>query len=449
MIRLLAVLAVAAVVLLPSQPKLSGWLTFGNDPGRSGAAGRKASGSPRARWSIQLPAGRITSQPIVVRGVFGGTRATVYVATSAGQVYALSDGGRILWRAFVGRLSHQCPQLDGYGVTGTPVVDPATRSLYAADALGKLHALDLATGKERAGWPVRIFSDFRDELVWGALLAVRGSIYVPTGSFCDEPMIGKVIRVEERTRRVSRWISVPASSGGGGGIWGWGGVAYSARRGSLLAVTGNAFRGGSNDGDRFREWAPYGEHLVELSRRLKLRAANHPADVNEVQDLDFAGSPVIVSRPGCGELAVALNKNGRLYAWRTAKIAAGPSWSVRLIPDDPRHPLISQPTYSRALHAIFVSTQRGLVKVAVTRKCRGRIAWRHRLGAVNGTATIAGTTVWLVPWHTHGALLGIDGRTGRTRTQLGLGPDRYLVGPAVLDGRLYLGSYGGIVRALW
>ena len=40
-------------------------------------------------------------------------------------------------------------------------------------------------------------------------------------------------------------------------------------RDSLYAVTGNAFAGGSNVGKRFREYAGYGEHVVELSLDLK------------------------------------------------------------------------------------------------------------------------------------------------------------------------------------
>jgi len=136
----------------------------------------------------------------------------------------------------------------------------------------------------------------------GALNAVRDSIYLGTGSYCDAPMVGRVFRVNVLTRAVSHWDVVPAERGGGGGIWGWGGIAYSSSRQSLLAVTGNAFRGGSNDGDAFREWEPYGEHLVELSLSLHLRAASHPQGLTAPDDLDFVGSPIVLDRPGCGAL---------------------------------------------------------------------------------------------------------------------------------------------------
>ena len=435
MLRALAVAVLAAAGFGP------GWLTFGNDVSRS-SAGAKVAEPVRARWSTQL-VGRITSQPLVLRASSG---TTVFVATSAGRVYALSGAGRIRWSSRVGKLAHPCGQLDGYGVTGTPLIDRARRTLYAADALGRLHALALDTGKERQGWPVQIFEDFRAELVWGALTAAGGSVYIPTGAYCDAPMVGKVIRVQLSTRQVSQWIVVPPEQGGGGGIWGWGGLAYSRSRDSLLAVTGNAFRGGSNDGDRFREWAGYGEQLVELSPRLRVRSASHPKDVNKTDDLDFVGSPVVVSRRACDELVVAANKNGRLYAWKTSRISAGPVWSVRLVPSDPKRSLLAQPAYSKSLHAVFASTARGLVKVEITSKCLGRVAWTRRLGAVNSTATIAGTTVWVVGWHRNAALLGIDGRGGAIRVRRALGKHTYYVGPAVVGGRIYLGSFDGLVR---
>lgn len=391
----------------------------------------------------------MTSQALVARNVPRAGKTTAYVATSAGLLYAVTPAGRILWQVRLGRISHPCTQLDGYGVTGTPAVDRSTRAIYAVDGTGRLHSLDLATGTERAGWPVDLYSDFRSELVWGALTIVGGSVYAGTGSYCDAPMVGKVLRVQLRSRELSSWITVAASRGGGGGVWGWGGLAYSSKRRSLLAVTGNAFRGGSNDGSRFREWAPYGEHLVELSPSLKLRSANHPRGISSSRDLDFVGSPVLVSRPGCPELAVALNKNGRLYAWRSSRIAAGVRWSLRVAPGSARDPLITQAAYSGRLHSLYVVSTRQVVRVAVTAGCRGRIAWTHRYPrSVNSAPTVAGKRIWLVHWRKRATLLALDGRTGAVRFRTRLDKDWYLAAPTVYGGRIYLPSFSGRLRVL-
>src|SRR5581483_2533816 len=115
-----------------------GWTTFGGGGARLGST-PAAVGVPRTSWFASLP-GTITTQPLAVTGV-----------PRAG------------------------------GVTGTPVADPATRSLYVADAFGRLHALDLATGAERPGWPVVLYRDARRELVW----ATRSS---PTAA-CTYPPV--------------------------------------------------------------------------------------------------------------------------------------------------------------------------------------------------------------------------------------------------------------------
>ena len=401
----------------------------------------------RAAWYTPV-SGRITSQALVAQDVPAPGLRTVYVATTEGFVYALAENGYIRWRVELGQLERICAQIDGYGVTGTPVIDRDTNALYVADAFGRVHALDLATGVEHEGWPVRLYADFRRELVWGALTLVTGSLYVGTGSYCDRPMVGKVFRIELATRGVSRWRAVPRALGGGGGVWGWGGIAYSARRDSLFVATGNAFRGGSNDGRRFREWAGYGEQLVELARDLSVRAGNHPRTIRAPKDLDFVGSPVIFRHGLCGELVGVLNKNGFLYVWRSGKVKAGPLFSLRLAHPTIDAPLLSQPAYSPRTGALYVATPSRLVRIGVDRRCRGRVAWARRVGngLLNGSPTIAGNTVWLVENAGKGsALLGYDARSGVPRFRSALAGPTF-VAPTVVGDRLYLGTYTGGVQ---
>ncbi|HZR91760.1 MAG TPA: hypothetical protein VFA44_05050 [Gaiellaceae bacterium] len=404
---------------------------------------------PRTSWFASLP-GTITTQPLAVTGVPQAGDVTVYVGTAAGFVYALAANGYVRWRADLGRLTHVCSQVpDGFGVTGTPVADPATRSLYVADAFGRLHALDLATGAERPGWPVVLYRDARRELVWGASLLADGGVYVPTGSYCDMPMEGKVIRVDLATRRVSSWTSVPAALGGGGGIWGWGGVAYSARLDALFVATGNAFEGGSNSGSRFSEAAGYGEHLVELSPSLDVLAASDPGLVG-FSDLDFVGSPVVADTARCGELVVAQAKNGVLFGWDAAAVAAGPVWRLKLQNADPAAPLLTQPTYSPALSAFYVVTASRLVRVSLDARCQPRLDWGLTLGkpSLYPSPTVAGGLVWValpveelsgVPE----ALLGVDARTGRVRVRRTIAGVSFAP-PSALAGMLFVAGTHGL-----
>lgn len=72
-------------------------------------------------------------------------------------------------------------------------------------------------------------------------LVVRGTIYVVTTA-------GRVYAFAPNGN--VRWTADVGS-----------GIAYSSARDSLYVVTGNAFDGGENTGDSFREYAGFGEHL--------------------------------------------------------------------------------------------------------------------------------------------------------------------------------------------
>ncbi|MBD0329484.1 MAG: PQQ-binding-like beta-propeller repeat protein [Thermoleophilia bacterium] len=445
--RLTAVLAAALLSAAggsaATPPEPSGWLTWGNGVARHNHTADRIAAARLRGWARRLD-GPVTVQPLVVRGVPRRNDTTVYVATGGGSVYAFTADGRVRWRRQLARLRHDCPQLPTYGVTGTPVIDRRTRTLYAVDALGDLHALDLATGRSRQGWPVRLYTAPRRELVWGALTLLRGSVYAITASYCDGgPMEGKVIRVSLATRAVSSWMPVPPRLGGGGGMWGWGGLGYSARRGSLFVGTGNAFEGGENTGERFRESAGYGEHLVELSPDLTVRAAHHPPTLRGRADLDFSGAPVVFRARGCRELVTVPAKDGRLYAWRADAVERGVFWAADLRRFKPRYPLVAQHAYAPPLRSLYIATGMRLVRIALDARCRARVAWARPLPrwAFNGSPVVARGTVWLATYRSR-ALLGIHARTGLTVVERRLrGP--VVAAPTVAGGRLYVGTFDG------
>jgi hypothetical protein len=427
----------------------AGWLGYGNDAARSSFTDTELSPpSVRPAWFAPI-SGRVSSQALVAQDVPGPGLKTVYVATTRGLVYALTENGYVRWRVDLGQLERVCQQIDGYGVTGTPAIDLATHALYVADAFGRVHALDLATGAEHAGWPVTVYGDFRRELVWGAITIVHGSLYFGTGSYCDRKMVGKVFRVDLATRAVSRWVAVPSRLGGGGSVWGWGGLAYSASRDSLYAVTGNALEGGTNHGKRFREYAGYGERIVELGPDLRVRGSNHPRDIRQKNDLDFVGSPVLFRHSVCGQLAAGLNKNGFLYVWRVERLAAGPLVTLRLSKPTLAAPLLTQAAYSPRSGALYISTPSRVVRVDVDRRCHGRVKWGRKVGSglFNGSPTIAGDTVWLVENSFEGsALVGVRAGSGVIRFRAKLAGPAY-VAPTVVGDRIYVPTYNGGVQS--
>jgi hypothetical protein len=242
---------------------------------------------------------------------------------------------------------------------------------------------------------------------------------------------------------------VAAAQGGGGGIWGWGGPAYSASRDAIFVVTGNAFEGGSNAGPSFSEAAGYGEHIVELSRDLSVEAADAPG-LTGFTDLDFVGSPVMADMPGCGELVGAQAKNGMFFAWNADSVSSGPVWSLTLQKADPGAPLLTQPTWSAAYRSFFVVTASKLARIQLDASCHPSIVWQTSLGdaTLYPSPTVAGGTVW-VPLPVKDlsgvseALLGIDARTGRVQVRLPIQGISFAP-PSVAPGMLFAASMHGL-----
>jgi outer membrane protein assembly factor BamB len=441
---LAALLAAAALAGGAGAAEQPGWSTYGGDPSRTGAIAEQVVPASVKPAFVLPVTGRITSQVLAARDVPGPGLTTLYATTSAGRIYAVSEDGYVRWRDDLGELPNKCPQLDGYGVGGTPVIDPATKTLYAVDAVGQLHALDLATGAERPGWPVTLYTDPAQELVWGAVALADGSVYAATGSYCDSPPFqGRVVRVDLATKAVSTWLAVPVEQGGGGGIWGWGGIAFSAALDRLFVVTGNAFAGGTNVGPAFSEAAGYGEALVSLTPDLDVVGSGHPAAVNQPLDLDFVGSPVLFDRPGCGQLAVAQDKIASLFGWRADKVGAGTLWRAQLEPFDPDNPVLSQPAYDPRLFAVYSVTDTRAVRIDVAANCSEKVGWSQPLGtsSLNGSPTVAGNAVWFAVSGTP-ALVALDADTGTRLAAVPL-PGLAITAPTVIDGRIFIGTFTG------
>ena len=119
--------------------------------------------------------GRLFAQPLYAPQVATstGVHDVVILATEANTVYAAdAHSGAVLWQRNLGTpipsleaYPSQCVNIPGaIGITGTPVIDPATGTLYVVSATKSagyhqnLHALDVATGLPRAGSPREIMA---------------------------------------------------------------------------------------------------------------------------------------------------------------------------------------------------------------------------------------------------------------------------------------------------
>src|SRR5215212_3616794 len=208
-------------------------LTQHNDNHRTGANLAETQLTPDAlrsgrfgRLYARSVEGDIYAQPLYLRGVQTphGVKNLVFVATSKNWVYAFDAGesstdpnAGVVWKRqllFARDLKNPaeiCSETIGsVGITSTPVVDPATGTMYVVtrrstrqpgpidDGLNFLHALNISDGSERGGSPVPIAArdpqhrtvrfDARCQRNRPGLLLLNGVVYVAYATFsCDGP----------------------------------------------------------------------------------------------------------------------------------------------------------------------------------------------------------------------------------------------------------------------
>ena len=276
--------------------------------------------------------GNVYAQPLYIENGPGG-RAMIIAATESNNVYALDAiNGSVLWQTNVGApvpLSKlPCGDVDPLGITGTPVVDLASRSLFlgamttpdgGTTRAHKIFSLNVDSGSLNAGWTVdlnskaqavgRFFSS-PAQGQRGALTIFNNILYVPYGGVWGDcgTYYGWLIGVPlGNSSNVMAWAT-PAA---GGGAWSVGGVASDGV--NVFMATGNTF-GASTWGG--------GEAIIRFSDGPVFSNASAdfwtPANWSALDgsDTDLGGSgPLPVDVPGAtpSKLIVALGKDGNAY----------------------------------------------------------------------------------------------------------------------------------------
>jgi hypothetical protein len=234
------------------------------------------------RLFSQTVDGQIYAQPLYMQNVsIGGvTHNVVFVATENDTVYAFdadTNGGTNaspLWMASMLASGHGAasgataiPQGDLsttditpiIGITGTPVIDPSSNTMYLVSAskesgayVQRLHALDITSGAEKFGGPIQISGtvsgngngssggklsfDQEWENNRSGLLLLNGFVYIAFASHGDNgPWHGWIFAYNAATlKQTSVWCS--SGNGIGAGIW-MGGSGLAA---DTLNPTGNS-----------------------------------------------------------------------------------------------------------------------------------------------------------------------------------------------------------------
>ncbi len=341
----------AGLILVPApraQAQKVDWPTYGFDSYRSGynpnetILGPSTVSGLKLAWAFDPGAFEIANinpswtsasatmdgQPILAQGVpvAGTPTDLVLIGDNNGVFYALdansaAPGGTVVWYNAIGTAvvagCHNVPTT--LGLRATAAVDRGANggngAVYVA-ANGMVHALDLASGAELAGWPVMLPMPHPpkiDGAIHDGVNVVNGQLYVGTGSTCDQaPWFGRMVRIDTAAAAVSgTWYALsgtaapPAGHANGGGIWGSGGAAVdpTAAVGGVYVATGNAPN---------LNQPLYSEYVVDLSPDLTT-TVGYAAPAVPPGNNDFSTTPVVFQPASCPlKLLAAQNKMGML-----------------------------------------------------------------------------------------------------------------------------------------
>ena len=354
------------------------WTTYGFDSARSGVNPYEKSLSVgnlsglTLLWSYGFALAKgdaVQAQPVLAGGVQTpqGTHDIIYLGATTGLFVAFdATTGATIWQKQLGSLTFNCGSAQTTGVNRSAALDRANNRVYVDDGRNMVHALDLGTGAEAAGWPVAIANinpglDFADGGV--NYNPANHLLYVTTASTCDiTPWHGRVAVVDTMAHaQVGAFMTVPGQSGGG--IWGHGGASIDPQNQSVFVAVGNA-----DTSTGIAQDTGFAEHVVALTPTLGLIASDGPPlpGAMSFDDLDFGATPTLFQPAGCAPMAAAMNKSGLLVLYDRTNVGNGPLQMLDMNPPRNFADFIGLPAYSPATNSLYVPLPDDFTAVGAT-----------------------------------------------------------------------------------
>lgn len=413
----------ASPVATPAPPAPA-WTTYDRDIARTGLdPSAPPLGTPHRIWASVSLDGDVYGQPLVL-----GDR--VYAATENDTVYALDlKTGRVLWQTHVGDpvpgSALPCGNIDPSGITGTPVVDTTSNTLYAVafvrPGYHDLVAFDATNGAIR--FRRQIDPPGANPLVQqqrGALVLSRGMVYVVYGGLFGDCGAYHGWVVGLRADGSGNLLSYQVPTAREGGIWAPPGPAVDAS-GDLYVSTGN----GSSD-----TTFDYGNSVIRLSpdlRPLDWFAPPNWAELNR-GDVDLGSVTPALLEDG---LVFQIGKAGVGYLLRGDRLGqiGGQVFSAPLCAGAFGGTAYAPPY-------LYVSCRDGIVALKIGPGERFTVAWRGSSSAT-GAPIVAGGAVWVIDTSA-GVLDVLDAATGTVRFTEAIGPVMHFASPSAAGGDIFV-----------
>ena len=311
--------------------------------------------------------GYVYAQPLYVGAlsIGGVAHNALLVATEHDSVYAFdADQNQLLWKISLIDAAHGAaagattvPSGDlgtndivpEIGVTGTPVIDDTTNTMYvvskskeAGAYVHRLHALDIVTGNERSGSPVVIAGSVPGngigsvngnvafqpewELNRAGLLLLNGHVYVPYAAHGDNgPYHGWMFSYDASTLQLTAQFN-SSPNGKGNGIWHSGAAPAADMINGvprLFFATGNFFDTGAGSPNPTPPYAAgqnYSNSVVSVNASgggMQVSDAWTPYDQVQLSnaDADQTSGGILLLPDQAGSVQhelIQVGKNGRI-----------------------------------------------------------------------------------------------------------------------------------------
>jgi outer membrane protein assembly factor BamB len=358
----------------------STWPTYHLNNLRSGHTGSSVKPPLHQSWQTSLD-GAVYGEPLAIGHV-------LIAATENDSVYALSQKtGHVRWRKHLGTPQNQselpCGDIDPLGITGTPVYDTKTGSVFVvAETDGGHHtlwALSAATGHRRWHRNMDLLKnrDRSTEQQRSALLVSHGRVLTSYGGLAGDcgNYVGYITSTSTTGKGKTTHYAVPTAREAG--MWSPAGPVEGAN-GNIYVASGNGaeLHGKWDKSDSVTELKPKSMHRVAVFAPSVWRQDN-AAD----RDLG-SSSPVPV--PAAKRLVIA-GKNGNVYLLKPSLGGVG---------GDIRH-LSGCDAFGGAAvrgHTVVMPCMDGIRALKVGKHS---LHWRWTASGIYGSPVIAGKRVFV------------------------------------------------------
>jgi outer membrane protein assembly factor BamB len=404
------------------------WLTYHEDNARTGYEVVSNFTSVARGWTSPTLDGAVYVEPLVYENA-------VLVATENNSVYSLdAQTGAVIWRTNLGAPvpgdALQCGNINPSGITGTPVIDPSTKTIYVVTFSGLhhvLYALNTTTGAvvfSRSAEPPAFVDTAQQQR--SALSLANGMVYIPYGGLAGDcgQYHGWVIGIPANGTGSMDVYQVPTTREGA--IWAPSGAAVSTS-GTLYVATGNGASDTTFD---------HGDSVISLSPSLSEEGVFAPTNWVQLNqnDLDLGSVGPSIVGP---DTLFQIGKQGVGYLLNASQLGGigGQAFSAQVCSGSYGGTAYSAPF-------LYVPCSNGLFVLSIGTGSFSAVWYTGNFDA--GPPIVTDGVVWSVDLSSS-ALYGYSAATGGQLYSFPLSSVVHFCTPSAGDGRVFVGANNQIV----